>query len=110
MTLTSTLVLLSLLAVYTVVFSYYVCRELGILKRQNTLDGINNHAFGDYVDNNLHTVHRRIDDLETNLVNVKAKGVVNSVAAKTVNTTRAVAKKASPAKKAAEKKAAARKK
>jgi len=108
MTLTSTLVLLSLLAVYNVAFSYYVCKELGILRRQDQIDNVNNHAFGDYVDGNLHTLHNRIDDLETLLVNAKGKGAGKTAGIAAVNTTRAVAKKA--AVKKAAKKAPARKK
>lgn len=108
MTLTSTLVLLSLLAVYNLAFSYYVCKALGILKRQGQIDATNVHAFGDYVDDNLHTVHNRIDDLEILLVNAKGKRTVSASATAAVNTTRAVAKKT--AVKKAAKKAPARKK
>jgi len=108
MTLTSTLVLLSLLAVYTVGFSYYVIKEIGILKRQAQINTVNDHAFGDYVDDNLRTVHRRIDDLETLLLNAQGKTISKPSALAAVNTSRAVAKKVAPKK--AAKKAAARKK
>jgi topoisomerase IA-like protein len=111
MTLTSTLVLLSLLAVYNVAFSYYVCKELGTLKRQSQIDVVNTHAFGDYVDDNLYTVHNRIDDLETLLVNATGKRTVSTAAVKAVNTGRSASKAAAKkaVKKAAVKKAPAKK-
>lgn len=99
---TATFALVISIAVYVLGFSYYLYKELKDLFARVSINELNDHAFGDYVDDNLHTIHRRIDDLETLLLNANGKRTVNPAVAKAVNTTRAVAKKAE-VKKAAKK-------